>query len=317
MSRSRIGSMIVLILGLALVIIFSFYLYNNADKYLNLLNLSLFPIVAILLATSISLFINGFISVYVFASLGVNLSVRNGFFLAAASTLANQLPVSGGALTRAVYLKNRHNLSYAKFISSTLALFFCFISVNGFIGVLIMLYWILNGGGTVPPILLLGFVLMASCIIVFVIPVEHIKVSGKLQNRLMQALDGWRIIGSKPLLLSKILGLQTLLMFLLAVRYWFAFQMLSQDLGVGQVILFSSGSVLTQLVSIAPGGLGVTETIVGGIASLLGFDMAVSIVAVGLDRLVSTVVIFVVGGISTVILGKQLSDASPDPDDAT
>jgi len=32
------------------------------------------------------------------------------------------------------------------------------------------------------------------------------------------------------------------------------------------------------------------------------------VVAVGLDRLVSTIAILIVGGIGTVILGKQLAD---------
>lgn len=104
-------------------------------------------------------------------------------------------------------------------------------------------------------------------------------------------------------------------MLTLAIRYWFAFRMLSQNVKISDAILFSSISVLTQLVSIAPGGLGVTETIVGGIAFLLGFELGVSIVAVGIDRLISTSVILVVGGASTIILGKQLSDISLMPDE--
>jgi len=107
--------------------------------------------------------------------------------------------------------------------------------------------------------------------------------------------------------------LQTCLMLFLAIRYWLAFHMLSQDVSVADVILFSSASVLTQLVSVAPGGLGVTEAIVGAIASAIGFDLGVSIVSVGLDRLVSTFVILLVGGISTIILSKQVSNHSTPP----
>jgi uncharacterized protein (TIRG00374 family) len=100
-------------------------------------------------------------------------------------------------------------------------------------------------------------------------------------------------------------------MLVLAARYWLAFRMLSQQLTFGEVVLLSSSSVLTQMAGFAPGGLGVREAIVGAVASALGFDLAVSMVAVSLDRLISTVVILIIGGVSTVILGKQISDSQP------
>jgi uncharacterized protein (TIRG00374 family) len=97
-------------------------------------------------------------------------------------------------------------------------------------------------------------------------------------------------------------------MLILAYRYWLAFHMLSQDVSFGDVILFASASVLTQLISFAPGGLGITETIVGFVASTLGFELSVSVVAVALDRLVSTSVILLAGGISTIMLGRKIPE---------
>jgi uncharacterized protein (TIRG00374 family) len=86
--------------------------------------------------------------------------------------------------------------------------------------------------------------------------------------------------------------------------------MLSQAVTGGQALLFSSASVLTQLISFAPGGLGVREAIVGAVASALGFELAVSLAAVELDRLVATFTIVLVGWISTSLLGRDLSKAS-------
>jgi len=45
-------------------------------------------------------------------------------------------------------------------------------------------------------------------------------------------------------------------------------------------------------------------------AAALGFDKGKSVVAVGLDRLVATATILLIGGISTIILGKQISETS-------
>jgi uncharacterized protein (TIRG00374 family) len=64
-------------------------------------------------------------------------------------------------------------------------------------------------------------------------------------------------------------------------------------------------------VNIAPGGLGVREGIVAGIASLLGFEAGVSAVAVGIDRLVATSVVIVLGTIYTYILSKNATGTEP------
>lgn len=307
--RLRAGSIILMIVGLGAILAFVYYLHDNWDAYSKLLQISLIPVVLLLTATSLSSFLNGLITVYLFRGLGIGLQVREGFFLSSASTLANQLPVSGGMITRALYLKHKHGLSYATFITTSLALYFCFVSANGFIGVLTLIYLDLFTQSNIPVLLMLGFIMMSCCILLFKIPIERIPEPGRLQHRLVQILEGWRILGKQPGMLGRILILQMLMMLLLAFRYWLAFQMLSQDISVAHALLFSSASVLTQLVSIAPGGLGVTEVIVAGVATLLGFDTGVSVVAVGLDRLISTSIIVLIGGISVMALNFRSSEA--------
>lgn len=309
MKSSYWRRLILSVVSLGLVAVFACYLYINADKYMNLLQISLLFVILSMIFTAASLFISGIINIYLFQSLGAEPSTRDAFFLTAASTLANQLPIFGGIMTKGFYLKRKYSLSYTKFFSANLALFFCFIAVNGLIGIIILLYWILFENIVVSPLLLIGFGFMAACLLVFWLPVERIKMLYKIRTWLDQSLDGWRLIGKNPVLIGKLVALQTSLMLVLAIRYWIAFHMLSQDISVSEAVLFSSVSVLTQLVSIAPGGLGVTEAIVGGVALLLGFDMGVSVIAVGLDRLISIVIVFLLGGISTVALGRQISES--------
>jgi uncharacterized protein (TIRG00374 family) len=100
---------------------------------------------------------------------------------------------------------------------------------------------------------------------------------------------------------------------LFAGRLWIAFHALSQGVTLDQCILFSSAAILTRLVSIAPGGLGVREAIVTSVASALGFDAGVSLVAVIIDRLVETVVVITLGIVYTYTLGKKIASAEPEP----
>jgi uncharacterized membrane protein YbhN (UPF0104 family) len=254
--------------------------------------------------------LNGLQNIYLYRSLGADISNQDGVFITAASTLANQLPIPGGIISKGVYLKRRYNLTYTRFISSTVATFFLFIAVNGFIGVAILLFWFFFNKAAVSPVLLIAFTVMVACLLVFWLPLDRIRMPEKIHRLFRQALEGWMLISTNPVLLLQLVVLQAILSVLLALRYWLAFRMLSQQVTMAQTLLFACASILTQLVSIAPGGLGAREAIVGAVALALGFDAGTSVVAVGLDRLVSTITILLIGGISTVILGKRISDLS-------
>lgn len=305
--RSR--SMLLASLNLIIIAVLLYYFYSNADYFLELLHLSATNIILILLLSSIFPFINGLINVYMFRSLNAspNLSLQDSFYLAAASTLANELPISGGIITKGFYLKRFYSIAYSKYFSATLALFFCTVAINGFIGLMILLYWIFLKKLSISTPLISSFTIMTGCFLIFLLPLEHIKVPDRLQRWISQVLEGWFLMSRDFTLLLRLLGLQTILFLLLAIRYWLAFMMLSQNVTITQAILFSSATVLTQLVSIAPGGWGVREVIVGAISSSLGFDMSVSMAAVGLDRLISTAFNILLGWYSIIMLGKRMS----------
>lgn len=300
-----------LFISLGIIGAFVYYLYNNSDKYLELLNISKTGVIILFLLSLAFPLLNGMQNTYLYRDLGLaRFSHWDGFLITAASTLMNQLPVPGGIISRGYYLKRKHNLSYTKYASSTIALFFYYLTVNGLMGIAVLFYWILIIENEVPSLLLIAFTTMVACFLIFWLPLERIRMPEKIHQWTYQAVDGWEAIGRNPGLLFRLAALQAALVALLSLRYWIAFHMLSQNVSLGQTLLFASASILTQLVSIAPGGLGVREAIVASVATVLGFDAGVSVVAVGLDRLVITVMIVLTGWVSTVVLGKQISNAS-------
>lgn len=301
-------SVILLLISLALVCAFLYYLYTNADRYIELVHLSAVKVILILILTFGQQILNGEINIYTLRILGINLSHKESFHIASASTLANQLPISGGIIIKGVYLKKKYGLSYIKYASVTLAIFFLTVASYGLLSELILFYWKFYKNIPIEPSLLLGFSIMSFGLLIFIVPFERITIPSFAQKWLHQALDGWAMLKEKPILLLQILFLQTIMTVFLALRYLYAFQMLSQNISLSQSILFSSASVLTQLASFAPGGLGVQEVIVAGVASTLGFETSVSIAAVGLNRLIATVVIVITGWVSATVLGKQISD---------
>jgi uncharacterized membrane protein YbhN (UPF0104 family) len=312
--RSRLYSIILSFITLGLIISLGYYVYLNADKYLQLLHLSVLNVALLCLLCLTFPVLNGMQNTYLYRNLGADISHQQSILLTSVSTLANQLPISGGLVSKAVYLRRVHDLSYTRFIGSTVALFICFVAVNGLIGLGVLLYWILSKGISVSPLLLLIFAAMGFCFVVFWFPLDRVRLPEKTRAWVARAVEGWTLISTNPRLLLQLVGLQVLLVFLLALRYWLAFHMLSQGVSLSQTTLFASASILTQLVSLAPGGLGVREAIVGVLAATVGFDAATSVVAVGLDRLVMTVIVVLTGGISMWMLGKEFRDAEPGTD---
>ena len=310
MNSSRTNSIIISVISLGLIAAFAYYLHANADKYLSLFHLSPIAVVFLFVLSVMSSILNGIINTYLFRSLDAEISHQDGFLLAAVTSLANQLPIFGGIIFKGYYLKRKFNLSYTKYLSATLALFIYFVAGNGLVGLVILSIWIFFQNLSISPFLVIGFAVMAASISFFWLPFDHIKLPDRLQKRLHAALEGWTIMSKSPLLTIELIGLQTSMILLLATQYWIAFHMLSQSVSMSQTMLFASAALLSLLVSFAPGGLGVTEAIVVAIASTLGFDIGVSVVAMGLVRLVWTFATVLIGGISTAIIARQIPEFS-------
>lgn len=296
---------------------FSYYIYLNLDKYLDLVQISATGVFAIFSIALTFPLLNGAQNTILYRALGAAIPFKDGVLITAAATLANQLPVSGGIVSKGIYLKRQHDFSYTLFASSVVASFLFYITISGFIGLMILLYWLVSGTReSIPTSLLISYLLMASSFFLLFLPFEKLWLPENIRNRIQQAIKGWETLRKTPVLLAQLAGLQVLLMILLAGKYWLAFHMLSQNVTMDQTLLFSTASILTQLVSIAPGGLGVREMIVGAVSGILGFDASAGILAVGLDRLISTATVFLVGWTSIAILGNRMVVDLTDVDES-
>jgi uncharacterized protein (TIRG00374 family) len=294
------------LIGLALLL-FGRHLYTHADKYRELLNFSPITIVGLAILVIASLAGSGIINFLIFRMLKVTLTINEGIGLASIHTLTNQLAFAGGAITKGVYLKQRHRLPYASYISATIALSILFVGVNGVVGVISLAYLAILQFSSIPIVLFFGFFLMASSILFFWLPTSIQLPSAKWTQRIAQLLEGWQILRQERSTVWQLVAVQFFIILIGAGRFWVAFDMLSQDASLVECILFSAATILTHLVAITPGGLGIREGIVAGLASLLQFDLGVALVAVTLDRLISTFVIISMGTIYTYILSKKVS----------
>jgi len=107
--------------------------------------------------------------------------------------------------------------------------------------------------------------------------------------------EGWQILHQEKGLLIKLIIVQVLSILVVAGRFLIAYSIFSQSIEYIECVMFSSATILTRLVSIVPGGIGVREGIVATLGSFLGLDPAISFIAVGFERLVATIIILILG----------------------
>jgi len=294
------------IFSVVVLSVFAYYIVENAERYQQLFDFSLVNVFSLSGIMIVFICVNGLVNFYFYRALNVFLSLNESIGLSAVNTLANQLPFAGGLLVKGVYLKQHHQLSFAHFLSATMALYVCTFSMNGFVALLVLTYWAIFKEITIPMILVLGFLGMAISVIVIWFPLDTIQFPLKVKKWFQQMAEGWQVLRQNIRLVVIMLGLQALLTLAYALRLEIAFRALSQDITYTQCLIFSSATILTRLVSIAPGGLGVREGLIAAIGTLLGFDPDVSIIAVGLDRLISTAVVILMGSYYSYILSKNI-----------
>lgn len=285
------------------------YLALNWPRVRPLLDVSPGAIAALAGLVGVVFVSNGMINRFLYRALGVPIGVNEGIGLAAINSLANLLPISGGLVAKGLYLKQRYRLAYTPFLAATVALYVLFIGVNGLVGL-----GVLGGRAAVgldaPGALVAGFAFLAGTLLLLrlPIPLPPWERLAALVGRLDQ---GRRLLGSNLPLSAALVGLRLVQTAAMAGRLYIAFRLLSQPIPYDLCLLLAAGAVLTQLVTLAPGGLGVQEAIIAALATLLGYDPALSVVVVGLDRLVELAIVLTLGGGYAAALGRGLFALPP------
>jgi uncharacterized membrane protein YbhN (UPF0104 family) len=297
-----------LLVSIGALFLFAFYIFANAEKYETLLNFS-----PILLCATISLILcgvltNGLVNFFLYRGLGAQVGLNESVGLAAVNTLANLLPFAAGMVTKGIYLKHRYRLAYSHYISATLSLYVFFLSTAGIVGLFTLTgRWLLESEPA-SSLLLLGFGIMAGSLVALWLPIRKMPLPKRWEDWILKIMEGWQVLSRNKALVFSTTFVYLLMMLSISGRYWIAFHVLSQEVTFGECVLFAAASILTQLVSFTPGGLGVREGIVAAVAAVHNIPLDISVVAVGIDRLVATTVVAAVGTAYSLYLRRKAAE---------
>lgn len=215
------------------------------------------PLLAQLLLAPLSLLYAGTAMVLLARSAGITMPLGRATALSSWATLAEALPVPGGAMVRAgALVAAGTGLAQSSALVVMTAILWISLAALG-CGITLLLHavpagWLLMLGGAAGSLLSLAW---------------------------LARTGGFRLAGQ--IALHRVLG-----MALLAVRLHFAFLTLGVLVPLADTLPFALANIAGTAASIAPSGLGISETLAAAAAGTVNVAPGAAFLAVGLDRLI-------------------------------
>ena len=299
----KIISFIVL---MAILIIAIIFIKNNLNEFSKIPSISPIYIIPLIILTIFTLSING-LRIKLFGDYyNIKLSINEWFGLSAITTMGNHMtPFRGGVAARAFYMKRIHNFSYTSFLTTIAASYVLRFFIYGLLGVILSLI-ILRYYNFYNNILFLSLVLLTfiSLLSIIVFPIFR-QTKNKFLNRILKILDEWNIMRKNYNFLFKILLLDLGLWVVRSLKLFFVFKAFSFDIPFIFILLISVLSIISVFISLTPAGLGVVEAVVAFSAEVVGIGFVGGLYAGVLDRVVTVIIIFILGPIFSYRLMKD------------
>lgn len=295
-----------LIILISLIVWAGIYVKNHIDEFGIIFSLSLKYLGILLFLSLLEIFLVGLLTKIITKSFGIDLTSREWFGLSVVTRLGNYLlPFKGGVGLRGIYLRKYHDFPYTYFLTALVATSIIILFVNSGIGItgmyLVHIYyevfnWIVFG------ILGISFLLFLA-IIIFSPKVPNFR--SNFFNKISNAINTWHDIKKNTSVVFKLLLIVLLHAFLNILIIFFAFRAFSVNISLTQTMIIASLSILSMLIGITPGSLGINEAVIVFSSRLFQITTAQGLLVATLRRIVVLFWVFTLGPIFSYILIRR------------
>lgn len=288
------------------------YFFNNLDQFKRLTITSWWWCGALVIAFAVHTIPSALLVRKLLQIFQVKLSFWEAVGLVFLSGMGNYLaPYVGGWGLKAAYLKSRHKFPLSYFASIVGGTALLSLSINALLGLMVLVYLVMAKGvfNLIIFILLLAPLLLTG-IIIF-LPAGQIKSQNRFLVKINRIWEGWKKLSEKPRDLAILAFLTFLIAVLGVICLYIAFRVVSENISPANAIIISALTALSQLMQIAPAGLGISELVIIFTSRALGEVMVIGVSVAIIRRAVATVVILVGGGIASIALSRSLVHSSP------
>ena len=305
MKSRKFFGITVLVLLVALAI---YYLKSNISEFSELRIVNAWYILPLIFLFILSYWFIGFVLKILLNPFGADLTLKESFMISIVTGFYNLItPFRGGMVARGVYLKKKHNFSYTNFFATLAASYIIIFLISSFIG-LISVYLIFIIYGVFNLIIFFIFTLMffGMLIIVLIAP-ELSERKNKLINKLTKIINGWHLVKTKKKVVLWVGFISAIQILLGAFMLYLQFKVFGFEISYLKSLFLSCIGNLGILIAITPANLGISEAITVFSALTLRITPAESLSAALLGRVVSFVVLFILGPIFSYFLLRKKS----------
>lgn len=294
---------IVLIIWAAILVSLVYYLASHFDELKGIGRISFADILLIAALFLTNQYLNSMRLKMLFKKMGLKLGRLECFHLSNITTMANYLPLKGGTLASAVYFKNRHDISYFKFLNISIAgLVFQVFTIAAVSLLSILVYLRISGIFFYQLFYFFSFLLVGLVIFAALLGL----VVGKVKTRkIKDGIQELHLLLSDRALLLELFMINIGIIAIMAFRFAIAFKVLNYKASFMLSFLAGQMKSLAVLVNLSPSGLGLAELLAGVMSKMAGGNIAIGIYAASVDRGVSVVVLIVLSILSLVYLKKR------------
>lgn len=254
-------------------------------------------IIPVVFASFLFLYANGLYNKYLIHVFGITLKWKEWFGLSVVNTVGNfMVPLRGGTVLSAVYLKKAHKFTYSNFISILSASYLVIFLVNSVLGLGALVY-VKYVYGTFSWVLFLVFAGMILAIILSVYLSDRLTFLKRVRflSKFVEPLENWKLISKNKPLVVKIVLITVLNMVLICIMNYYEFRILGLTLPFSKILLMSVFSSFSLFISFTPGSLGIREAFAVYSGLLLNFPFHYVVAASIIDRLVNFLISLIFG----------------------
>lgn len=299
----RLSKHLATLFTLSILTVFVWYLITNFDTFQELLSISPWVWITLLVLNTVRIHNNGSFLKYTLEFYKKHIDSRESFYIALLTTIGNFFgPFMGGAGIRAVYLKRQHKLSYTDFAATLSGFYFITFIVNSAIGLAALIVIHLQTS-VVSPVVYLVFAgwLISSVVLAEVRNIDKIllfierrlPIAHKPFKFTNNAIKGWGQIKSDKRLFYRLNRLTVYGFLILYVITYVEFRAIGADPSIASISLYVTLSALSLLVSVTPSAIGIREAIFIFTSALIGLNTDQILALAVIDRAATFVVLFV------------------------
>ena len=297
------------LLGVVILLSLVIFLGRNRTVLLLLKNISIGPILLIVLFDFAIFVITGFMDRSMISRFDPRVSFWDCYMLGYANNFLNKIlpTIGGGAAFRAVYLKKKYGLSYSQFVSTIAGLYVISFLPHSLMGMICLIAIFIRQGMFNWLIFLAFLVILLFCLVTILFSPKIPETQNRIFRFVGNIFEGWRVLKQESKLVVVYALSSLTLLFLSALQTYFSYKTIGAQTDMVSMLFLSTLGVILAFLNFTPDGIGIKEGVYVFSSELVRIPDEVLVLGSLVLRSISICTTFVIGGICYLILLRRMN----------